>query len=302
MSPEQGRGLPLDARSDLYALGILGFEMLTGSVPFHDENPMTVIQMHLRAAVPALPQTVPYSVQQVIRRALEKDAARRYQSSGEMMQHCQQVFAELNQGGASIGAGGVPRTMVAAQMPGGGFGQPQHGPPPPMGGPPPGFAPGGPPPPMGGPPPGFGPHGGNAAAAKTMVAGMSPFAAGGMPQPAGMGGPPPGFAPGPPPPGYGSGGGGPPGMGPMAGVAAASPMQKTMMAQVGGYNPAAMRPGHQEQQGANKTVMLQASEGVVSIAHGGVVQVQGASTAFWIVSLLVGIGLGVLGYVLVLKM
>ena len=90
--------MPLDARSDLYALGILAFEMLTSMVPFHDENPMTVIQMHLRAEIPPMPQTVPYSVQQIVRRALEKDAARRYQSAGEMMQHCQQVFSELNQG------------------------------------------------------------------------------------------------------------------------------------------------------------------------------------------------------------
>jgi eukaryotic-like serine/threonine-protein kinase len=334
MSPEQGRGLPLDARSDLYALGVLAFEMLTGRVPFHDDNPMTVIQMHLRAEVPPLPQTIPYSVQQIVRRALEKDPARRYQSSGEMMQHCQQVFAELNQGGASIGAGGVPRTVVAAQMPGGGFGAPGGGPPPGYGqGPPPGYGQGGPPPGYGqGPPPAMpGPGYGNpgmpagppqqaSAAAKTMIAGMSPFAGGG-PQP-GMGGPPPGFMPGgPPPPGFapggppppmgpgGYGGGPPPGMGPpaalgspMAGVAAASPMQKTMVAQVGGFNPAAMKPGQQEQQNANKTVMLQSSEGVVSIARGDAVEPGGASTAFWIVSLLVGVGLGVLGYVIVLQM
>jgi len=113
MSPEQGRGLPLDARSDLYALGILAFEMLTGNVPFNDENPMTVIQMHLHGQVPPLPQSVPYSVQQIMRRALEKEPNRRYQSSGEMMQHCQQVFAEVSGGGVSIGGGGVPRTMIA---------------------------------------------------------------------------------------------------------------------------------------------------------------------------------------------
>src|SRR4051812_35532550 len=98
MSPEQGRGPPPHARSDLYALGILAFEMLTGNVPFHDENPMTVIQMHLHAGVPPMPEHVPYPVQQIVRRALEKDAGRRYQSSGEMMQQCQQVFAEISAG------------------------------------------------------------------------------------------------------------------------------------------------------------------------------------------------------------
>src|SRR5206468_10869387 len=80
MSPEQGRGLPLDARSDLYALGILAYEMLTGNVPFNDDNPMTVIQMHAQAQIPPMPDMIPYSVQMIVRRAMEKDPARRYQS------------------------------------------------------------------------------------------------------------------------------------------------------------------------------------------------------------------------------
>jgi predicted Ser/Thr protein kinase len=96
MSPEQGRGMPLDARSDLYALGILAFEMLTGYVPFHhDQNPMIVLQMHVQKPVPALPANVPPIVQQVVYKALEKDPAKRHQSAGEMMQHCQQVLAQL---------------------------------------------------------------------------------------------------------------------------------------------------------------------------------------------------------------
>src|SRR5258708_18638659 len=114
MSPGEGGGVPLDARSDLYALGVLAFEMLTGNVPYNDDNPMTVIQMHLHGQVPPMAQTIPYSVQMVVRRAMEKDAARRYQSAADMMQHSQHVFAELNQASVSVGAGGVPRTTIAS--------------------------------------------------------------------------------------------------------------------------------------------------------------------------------------------
>src|SRR5688500_12663923 len=178
MSPEQGRGSPLDARSDLYALGILAFEMLTGNVPYHDENPMTVIQMHLHGQVPPMPDSVPYPMQAIVRRALEKEPARRYQSAGEMMHHCQQAFAELSGGAMSIGGGGVPRTMFAGgpQMGGAALGAP------PMGqsgygvgvAGPQGNTPAG--------PQGYAPAG---AQAKTMVAQPSPFAQG-APPPAGM--------------------------------------------------------------------------------------------------------------------
>src|SRR5690606_24487688 len=59
MSPEQGRGRQLDSRSDLYALGIIGYEMLTGRVPFADSNPMAVLQAHMTAPPPPLPPSVP---------------------------------------------------------------------------------------------------------------------------------------------------------------------------------------------------------------------------------------------------
>ncbi|TMQ15788.1 MAG: hypothetical protein E6J90_24925 [Deltaproteobacteria bacterium] len=328
MSPEQGRGLPLDARSDLYALGILAFEMLTGNVPFHDENPMTVIQMHLHAAVPPLPQTIPYSAQQIVRRALEKEPSRRYQSSGEMMQHCQQVFAEVTGGGVSIGGGGVPRTMFASGppgLPGMPPGPPGMGMPPGMSGPP-GMPPGmsGPPampPGMSGPPgmPMGGGVPGASAMQKTMLAAPSPFAQGG---------------PGPGLPGMGPGGpGGLPGMAATApamgpgGYNAASPQQKTIVAGmappiVGGQMmpPGQAPPGYPQMpqmpsggaaaSGPNKTVMLQPSEGVVSVARTGqavqpagtgAIQ-QGASTLFWIASLVIGVAVGALAYVIVLQL
>jgi serine/threonine-protein kinase len=351
MSPEQGRGLPLDARSDLYALGILAFEMLTGNVPYNDDNPMTVIQMHLHGQVPPMPDAVPYSVQAVVRRAMEKDAARRYQSAGEMMQHCQQVFAELNAGGVSVGGGGVPRTMIAGGpgMPGGmqpGGMQPGGMQPGGFGGPPQGGAPYGAPPQMpgGGAPGGYNP---SAPQAKTMIAQPSPFAGGMQGQMPG-GGMPGGGMPGGGMPGGGMPGGGPGGYQPsshaqktiVAGMAPPmmggqmgqmGPMgQMGQMGQMGGpMMQPGMQPGMggpqpmmpqgtpnagfppQPSSGPNKTVMLQPSEGVVSVARtGGAVPsaggapmaTQGASTLYWIICLVTGIAVGVLAYVIVLQM
>ncbi len=297
MSPEQGRGLPLDARSDLYALGVLAFEMLTGNVPYNDENPMTVIQMHLHGNVPPMPDSIPYAVQQVVRRAMEKDANRRYQSSGEMMQHCQQVFAEVSGSGMSIGAGGMPKTMIAggpAQMPQQHHMQPHHMQQPQMQQPqmqqqvPPGNPSAG--------------YQAASPASKTMIAQVSPFA-GGLPQQANSG------------------------LAAQQMYQASPAQQKTMVAGMApqiGQMPMQGMPGMQGQPGGGmggmapaggpqKTVMLQPSEGVVSVAQrasGAIAArseptgmvVQGASTIFWILSIVVGIGIGVLGYVVVLHL
>jgi serine/threonine-protein kinase len=94
MSPEQGRGIPLDARSDIYAVGIVAYEMLTGKPPFDAKVPTEVVMMHLRDK-PAPLVGLPPQLVTIVARALEKDPARRQQSAEALDSECQSCLAEL---------------------------------------------------------------------------------------------------------------------------------------------------------------------------------------------------------------
>ncbi|HEY1957611.1 MAG TPA: protein kinase [Polyangiaceae bacterium] len=88
MSPEQGRGDPLDPRSDLYAVGVILYQLLTGRLPFEAETPTQVVLMHLSKTPPdpnavAPERMIPKPLIEITTKSLAKEAADRYQSAEE---------------------------------------------------------------------------------------------------------------------------------------------------------------------------------------------------------------------------
>ena len=86
-SPEQARGEHVDFKSDIYSLGVVMYEMVSGHVPFTGENPVTVALKHMQEAPPSLMEQradVPLGLERIIFRALEKNPAYRFRSMQEM--------------------------------------------------------------------------------------------------------------------------------------------------------------------------------------------------------------------------
>jgi serine/threonine-protein kinase len=89
MSPEQAQGRPLDARSDLYSLGVLLYQMLSGRAPFTDDDAVVVMARHIKDAPPTLADVaaegaIPPPLEEVVFRALAKSPDDRPQSAEEM--------------------------------------------------------------------------------------------------------------------------------------------------------------------------------------------------------------------------
>ena len=126
LSPEQARGTAVDQRSDLYSLGIVLYELVTGKLPFNGDTPVEIAMKHL-SQTPELPSSIrpelPHELDLVVTRALAKDPDQRYQSAEEMdadlerLARGAQVSAETEESATQImRAPTGPMSATAATM------------------------------------------------------------------------------------------------------------------------------------------------------------------------------------------
>lgn len=99
MAPEQALGRPVDGRADLYALGVLLYELATGRLPFEGDDPLAVISQHIHAAVvppSVLVPSLPLGLESIILRLLEKSPEERFASAGEVAAALQNSLTDVS--------------------------------------------------------------------------------------------------------------------------------------------------------------------------------------------------------------
>jgi hypothetical protein len=141
ISPEQASGSQATPLSDVYALGVVAYQCLSGVRPFEGENPLEIAMRHVRDLPPPLPADIPPPVAQLVERAMAKDPGARWPSAAALAQAARRVSGQLSGGtatGPAVAPMGMPNPVSGPPVSGSpvspGYGPPISGAP--MSGPP----------------------------------------------------------------------------------------------------------------------------------------------------------------------
>ena len=119
MSPEQAQGNPVDARTDLWSLGVIYFQLLTGRTPFAGDSNIAILHAIISdpsASLRTLRPDAPPLANQIICRCLEKDPANRYQSSAEIIRDATELLAQISSSSRGLTAKRQSRVIAFAAV------------------------------------------------------------------------------------------------------------------------------------------------------------------------------------------